>query len=77
VNPPPGAQFYPFYTTRNGPFGCNWQLGGANIPGTKETFGGNSTAEFGPLLTLTYPGPTGTPVNRINNFRNVLNHNPC
>ena len=29
------------------------------------------------LLTLTYPGPTGTPVNRINNFRNVLNHNPC
>jgi hypothetical protein len=77
VNPPPGAQFYPFYTTRNGPLGCNWQLGGANIPGTKETFGGNSTAEFGPLLTLTYPGANFMPVTRINDFRRVLNHNPC
>jgi hypothetical protein len=78
VNPPPGAQFYPIFTTRNGgPFGCNWQFGGANIPGTKQTFGGNSTAEYGPLLTLTYPGAGFMPVTRINNFRNVLNHNPC
>ncbi len=78
VNPPPGAEFYPLYTTRNGgAFGCQWQFGGTNIPGTKQTFGGTSTAEFGPLLTLTYPGVGFQPVNRINNFRRVLDHNPC
>jgi len=77
VNPPPGAKFYPFFTTRGGPLGCAWQLGGANIAGTRETFGGNSTAEFGPLLTLTYPGAGGVPVQRINDFRRVLDHNPC
>jgi len=51
-------------------------LGGANIPGTTQTFGGNSTAEFGPLLPLVYPGAAG-PVTRFNNFRQVLAHNPC
>ncbi len=76
VNPPPGAQFYPFFTTRGAGPGCRWQLGGANIPGTTNTFGGNSTAAFGPLLTSVYPG-VGGPVTRINNFRRVLDHNPC
>jgi hypothetical protein len=76
VNPPPGASFYPIYTTRNTDFGCQWQFGGANIPGTKQTFGGNSTAEFGPLLQLTYATPAG-PVQRFNNFRRVLSANPC
>jgi len=77
VNPPPGAQFYPIYTTRNSAIGCEWQLGGTNIPGTRETFGGNSTAEYGPLLRLTYPGPGNMPVTRFNDFRRVLNENPC
>jgi hypothetical protein len=77
VNPPPNSQFYPIYTTRNTAFGCQWQFGGANIPGTTNTFGGTSTAEYGPLLRLTYPGPGFTPVTRINNFRQVLAHNPC
>ena len=77
VNPPPGAQFYPLFTTRRTALGYAWQFGGANIPGTRETFGGNSTTEFGPLLTLTYPGRGNTPVTRINNFRRVLDHNPC
>ena len=76
VNPPPGANFYPIYTTRNGRFGCTWQLGGANIPGTTNTFGGTSTAEYGSLLRSVYPG-VGGPVTRINNFRRVLDHNPC
>jgi hypothetical protein len=76
VNPPPGANFYPFFTTRNTSFGCQWQLGGANIPGTTRTFGGSSTAEFGPLLPLTYPSARG-PVTTINNFRQVLSRNPC
>jgi len=43
VNPPPGAQFYPLYTTRGAGLGCRWQLGGAHIPGTTNTFGGTST----------------------------------
>ena len=76
VNPPPGAQFYPLFTTRNTITGCQWQFGGANIPGTTNTFGGNSTAEFGPLLQLTYPTAAG-PVQRFNNFRQVLSRNPC
>jgi hypothetical protein len=76
VNPPPGANFYPLYTTRNTEQGCQWQFGGVNIPGTKQTFGGTSVTEFGPLLQLAYPTPAG-PSLRYNNFRQVLNHNPC
>jgi len=78
VNPPPGSNFYPIYTTRNSDeAGCLWQLGGTHIPGTKQTFGGTSTAEFGPLLFLDYPGPGFTPIHRTNDFRRVLPNNPC
>src|SRR5256885_3397482 len=77
VNPPMGANFYPLYTTRESEVaGCRWQLGGANIPGTTNTFGGTSTTEFGALLPSVYPG-VGGPVTRINNFRRILDHNPC
>ena len=76
VNPPPGAAFYPIYTTRHSAFGCEWQLGGVNIPGTDLTFGGTSVTEYGPLLPLLYPTSAG-PVNLILNFRRVLDHNPC
>jgi hypothetical protein len=78
VNPPKGAEFYPIYSTffpqkdR-----CWWQLGGAHIPGTNDTFGGTSIAEYGPLLTLAYPAPNGAPSLRFNDFRNVLTSNPC
>src|SRR6266496_3750280 len=77
TNPPPGANFYPIYSTgvsaegRNGH--CVWQFGGPYLKGTTNTFGGNSAAEFGPLLFSFYPG---IPV-RTNNFRNVLSSNPC
>jgi hypothetical protein len=78
VNPPPGANFYPLYSTRNNSdVGCLWQLGGTHIPGTTNTFGGTSTAEFGPLLFLDYPGPGFTPIHRTNDFRQVLSSNPC
>jgi hypothetical protein len=78
VNPPPGANFYPIYTTRNSDeAGCLWQLGGTHIPGTKRTFGGTSTAEYGPLLFLDYPGPGFMPIHRTNDFRRVLPNNPC
>jgi hypothetical protein len=60
VNPPPGANFYPIFSTWNRHEGCVWQLGGANISGTQQTFGGNSTAEFGSLLLSVYPAP-GSP----------------
>jgi hypothetical protein len=78
VNPPPGSNFYPFFSTRNNSsVGCFWQLGGAHIPGTTNTFGGSSAAEFGPLLFLDYPGPGFTPIHRTNDFRQVLSNNPC
>jgi hypothetical protein len=76
VNPPNGANFYPWYTTASVGGNCVWQLGGGNIPGTTNTFGGSSTTGFGPLLFFTYPSPTG-PSTRTNNFRNVLSSNPC
>jgi hypothetical protein len=78
VNPPPGSNFYPIYSTRSSAaVGCFWQLGGTHIPGTTNTFGGTSTAEFGPLLFLDYPGPGFTPIHRTNDFRQVLSANPC
>jgi hypothetical protein len=77
VDPPVGASFYPIYTTTQTSNGsCIWQLGGANIPGTTNKFGGTSTAEYGPLLALAYPA-VGGPTFRYNNFRQVLSNNPC
>ena len=76
VNPAVGANFYPFYSTGTAGGQCVWQLGGANIPGTTNTFGGSSTAEYGPLLVLAYPAPGG-PTLRYNNFRQILSSNPC
>ena len=77
-NPPAGSNFYPFFSTRNdASLGCTWQLGGAHIPGTTNTFGGTSSAVFGPLLFLDYPGPGNTPIHRTNDFRRVLETNPC
>ena len=83
MNPPPGSNFYPIYTTgsstqnssANGH--CVWQLGGPYIKGTTNTFGGNSAAEYGPLLFSFYPNPDPTIRLRTNNFRNVLGSNPC
>jgi hypothetical protein len=81
VNPPPGSNFYPFYTTgtSNGtPSGhCVWQLGGPYLKGTTNTFGGSSAAEFGPLLFSFYPNPDPARRLRTNNFRQILEHNPC
>jgi hypothetical protein len=76
VNPPPGSNFYPFYSTGTSGGQCVWQLGGPYIPGTTNTFGGSSAAEFGPLLFSYYPTPAGA-IQRTNNFRNVLGANPC
>ena len=77
VNPPNGAQFYPFFSTTNNNGGCVWQEGGDFIPGTTNDFGGNSTAEFGPLLATVYPRPGFTTVTRFNNFNSGDLSNPC
>ena len=68
-NPPNGAQFYPFYSTRSDQGACAWQEGGDFIPGTTNDFGGSSATEYGtvPLATI-YPGPGNTPFTRWNNF---------
>jgi hypothetical protein len=76
VNPPPGAAFYPLFST-NGRDSCMWQLGGTHIPGTTNTFGGTTTAEYGPLLFLDYPAAGFVPNHITNDFRRVLPDNPC
>ena len=77
VNPPPGANFYPLFTTTRVGGACIWQEGGANIPGTDQKFGGTSTTEFGSLLNLVYPAAHDQPTFSINDFRRVLPANPC
>jgi hypothetical protein len=83
TNPPPGAAFYPIYTTGTSTMNlsangqCVWQLGGAGIKGTTNTFGGDSAAEYGALLFSFYPGPNPATRLRTNNFRNILDTNPC
>jgi hypothetical protein len=76
VNPPPGALFYPIFSTTLVNGQCMWQFGGPNIPGTTDSFGGTSTAEFGELLNSFYPD-VGGPVFIVNNFRRILKSNPC
>jgi hypothetical protein len=71
VNPPNGAQFYPLFVARTTGHGCLWYEGGPDFPGSTQTFGGTSTTEFGPLLRLDYPSPTGD-LSRFNDFRNVV-----
>ena len=72
-----GAQFYPIFTTRIAKGTCTWQEGGTFILGTKDTFGGTSTAEFGPLLQTVYPAARPTTVTRYNNFNSGDLANPC
>jgi hypothetical protein len=83
TNPPPGAAFYPIYSTGSSTqtpsahSHCVWQFGGPGIKGTTNTFGGNSTAQYGPLLFSFYPNPNPAIRLRANNYRNVLDSNPC
>jgi hypothetical protein len=77
VNPPPGAQFYPFFSTRVDGATCTWQEGGDFIPGTVNDYGGSSASEFGNLLLTTYPAPGFTTVSRYNNFNSGDLANGC
>jgi hypothetical protein len=77
VNPPAGAQFYPFYSTTFRHGVCNWQEGGRFIPGTVKKFGGSSTAEFGHLLASIFPEKGFTTAKLIRNFNSGDMRNPC
>jgi hypothetical protein len=78
VNPPPGAQFYPIYSSTTGQGACGWREGGTFMPGTANVFGGTSTSEYGPLLGIYYPPEPGFASGvSYEDFRNVLSSNPC
>jgi hypothetical protein len=77
VNPPAGAQFYPFFSTTFRQGECTWQEGGAFIPGTVNDFGGSSVTEFGSLLPELYPEPGFTTATLLRNFNSGNLRNPC
>ncbi len=70
------ANFYPFYSNTNLQATCTWGLGN-DFPGVTNDFGRN--AQYGSLLQLTYLrfGGQGATLQRFNDFRNVLDSNPC
>lgn len=84
TNPPPTddnkAAFYPYYSTVSTSAGCRWAIGNlAGRPGTTNSFGGSSKAEFGPLLrsqSYVNNGGGATQANYLN-FERVLPNNPC
>jgi hypothetical protein len=77
VNPPNGAQFYPFFSTTKRSGVCTWQEGGDHLPGTSNDFGGSSTAEFGPLLREIFPVAGPSVITRFENFNSGDIANPC
>jgi hypothetical protein len=78
VNPPPGAQFYPiFSTTHFFPGVCGWQEGGGNIRDTINNFGGTSTAEYGLLTFNPYINGPNASIILVEDNRQILDHNPC
>lgn len=77
VNPPMGAQFYPFYSAASVYGHCVWQEGGKFLPNTVNDFGGSSTTAFGPLLKTLYPTTGFKPEVLIDNFNSGDMANPC
>ena len=77
VDPPNGAQFYPFFTTGIHDGLCTWQEGGNFIPGTINHFGGSAQAEYGSLLRVVEPIPPFTIRSRIQDFNSGDQRNAC
>jgi hypothetical protein len=76
TNPPQGAAFYPIYSTASAGFlnlSCVWHFGDTQIANTNNLFGGDSVAEYGPLLDTFFPG-LGF---RFENYHNTVSNNPC
>jgi len=82
TDPPNGAVFYPIYSIAQHKDSCVWQLGGPNIPGTTNNFGGTSTAEYGGpiqdlvILPIDPTHPKGSSIFLAPDFRRVV-RNPC
>jgi len=80
TNPPPGALFYPIYSTTSVSGSCLWQFGGPLIPGTTNNFGGSSATEYSTLLGSVYQSGTVRQPGSVivfTNYRQVLPNNPC
>jgi len=83
TNPPAtddGAPaFYPFYSAISTSTSCTWALGNITTGTGVNDFGGNSTAEYGPLYKQWYLvfGGGGSTLTRYNDYQNALGHNPC
>lgn len=87
VNPPPGSNFYPIYTTGTNAqdtitgmstSACHWREGGPLVPGATHTFGGTSRSEYGTdVLFLFYPTTGNKVVYEAEDFRSILSSNPC
>ena len=80
TNPPPGALFYPIYSTTSVSGSCWWQFGGPLIPGTTNNFGGSSATEYSTLLGSVYQSGTSRQPGSVivfTNYRQVLPNNPC
>lgn len=71
------ATFYPFYSNQQQGDQCVWALGNDNPGVTTNDFG--KSQEWGSLLFLTYLrfGAGGATLSRTNDFRQVLDENPC
>jgi hypothetical protein len=83
-NPPPSDDgtpaFYPYYSTVSTPAGCRWAIGNmAGVKGTTDSFGGNSKAEYGPLLGYRgYVQNGGGATQKLYlDYQRVLSNNPC
>ncbi|HEY7283300.1 MAG TPA: hypothetical protein VID47_17095 [Actinomycetota bacterium] len=76
VNPPAGAQFYPFYAMVHDRGGCKWAEGGPYIQGADYSYGSSSAEQAGALLSTFYPAPGGV-VYRYNNFTSGDMANAC
>jgi len=75
------AAFYPYFSsvsTPNGSATCSYGIG-STLPNTTNDFGGNSTAEFGPLFQYTVWtfGGHGATNQRYNNFNSGPESNNC
>jgi hypothetical protein len=81
VDPPDGAPFYPFFTTRVHDGTCTWQEGGNFIPGTIDHFGGSAHAEYGRLPRVAFPVPPladgSTTTDQFEDFNSGDLHNLC
>jgi hypothetical protein len=80
-NPPPGALFYPIFSTLASGAACLWQEGGPSIPGTTNNFGGSSATEFSttPEQAVYISGTSVAPSSQIKleNYRQIFSSNPC